>query len=100
MALTDDQKTLLSYGQAFFDPYLLYFSGQTQEAATSGSCGPNATWSFDSATGTLRISGEYQINDYVDNYSPWYNNGIEDSITAVVIEGALPWLAPMPSTVL
>ena len=55
-------------------------------SSASGSCGPYATWSFDGSTGVLTISGEYQISDYDDEPgSPWYVQGIEDSITAVVI---------------
>ena len=86
MALTADQQALLMPAEDVFKPYFDYFGGLTQEAATSGSCGPFATWSFDSNTGVLTISGQYQINDYDEYDSPWDKSGIEDDITAVVIE--------------
>lgn len=39
-------------------------------AATSGSCGKNAKWAFDSATGTLSVTGSGAMSDYEDN-RPW-----------------------------
>ncbi len=50
---------------------------------TTGSCGFNATYSFDSATGTLTISGTGGITNYGTGESPFYNN---QSIKSVVIE--------------
>ncbi len=44
------------------------------EAATSGTCGKNLTWSLDLGTGVLTISGTGLMNNYFDlnlNY-PWY----------------------------
>lgn len=51
----------------------------------SGTCGTNVTWSFDSETGVLTISGEGAIAGYqtVSNV-PW--NTYKDSILYVVIE--------------
>lgn len=42
-------------------------------AATSGSCGKNATWSFDENAGTLTISGTGDVKDYnaVISKVPW-----------------------------
>ena len=42
-------------------------------AATSGSCGNTLTWSFNSTTGTLTISGTGTMTDYSDpSVVPWY----------------------------
>ena len=57
-------------------------AGDTQLAA-SGRCGNNATWTFDSQTGALTISGSGAIWDYNDdNPSPFWHN---PSIRSVVI---------------
>jgi len=54
-------------------------------AATSGTCGDNLTWSFDTKTGTLTVSGTGDMTDYRDhNVHPWRPLG--DSIKAIVIE--------------
>ena len=58
---------------------------------TSGTCGENATWSLDTITGTLTISGTGVMSDYPspwwgmgDSYSPWrYWNGI---IAKVIVQ--------------
>lgn len=58
-----------------------------EEAATSGSCGENLTWSFDETTGTLTISGEGEMEDYLNSHqdrAPWF--GYRDSITSIIIE--------------
>ena len=49
--------------------------------ATSGSCGTNATWEYDS--GTLTISGTGEMDDF--SYSPWVLNYKVKSI--VIKEG-------------
>ena len=36
-----------------------------EETVTSGTCGANASWSFDEVTGTLTISGEGAIEKYI-----------------------------------
>ena len=38
----------------------------------SGTCGKNATWSFDYNTNTLTISGTGDMDNYIDNDMPWY----------------------------
>lgn len=51
------------------------------EAATSGTCGENLTWVFDTNTGTLTISGTGAMDDYSHTYGimpPWcdYNESV------------------------
>jgi len=55
---------------------------QAEAAATSGSCGKNLTWKFDTKTGTLTISGTGPMNEY-DGYAPWRD--ISEGIRKVVI---------------
>lgn len=50
-------------------------------AATSGSCGDNATWSYNN--GTLTISGKGVVDD-----NPWMDS-YEKSITKVVINAGI-----------
>ena len=38
--------------------------GVLAASATSGSCGKNATWSYNAATKTLSISGSGDMTDY------------------------------------
>ena len=53
--------------------------------ATSGSCGRNVTWSFDSDTGELLISGTGAMNSYSSSSTaPWYS--YKDKIKKVTIE--------------
>ena len=54
---------------------------------TSGSCGKEASFTFDEATGTLTISGEGAMDDYKESDSsrpPWYP--YKDKIKTIVIE--------------
>ena len=53
--------------------------------ATSGSCGDNATWSYDADEATLTISGTGAMADYTDDPSstPWAD--YRTSVTKVVI---------------
>ncbi|MBQ4572768.1 MAG: leucine-rich repeat domain-containing protein [Clostridia bacterium] len=53
------------------------------EAPTSGTCGDNATWTYDSSTYTLTISGTGDMYDYKSNNRPW--EFYKDSIKNVVI---------------
>ena len=52
-------------------------------SAADNQCGANATWSFDSTTGTLTISGTGTMYDYDNGTQPWY--GYKDNITSVEI---------------
>lgn len=54
------------------------------ETLSAGSCGDNATYSFDSTTGILTISGSGNTADYTSsNTSPFYNN---ESIKTVIAQ--------------
>lgn len=54
------------------------------ELAESGSCGDNVTYTFDSSTGLLTISGTGAMTDYSSSSnSPFYSN---DEIKSIVIE--------------
>ena len=63
--------------------------------ATSGTCGENATWNYDTYTCTLTISGSGNLNDYTlytDEEAPWYDYRLE--VKKVVInEGVKTMLA-------
>ncbi|MCC8069311.1 MAG: leucine-rich repeat domain-containing protein, partial [Ruminococcus sp.] len=51
----------------------------------SGSCGENCTYSFDTTTGTLTISGTGDMEDYSYNsVLPWYS--FSEYIKTVIIE--------------
>ncbi len=43
----------------------------TASAATSGTCGDNLTWSYDTSTYTLTISGTGAMEDYGESNRPW-----------------------------
>jgi hypothetical protein len=54
----------------------------------SGTCGDEATWSFNSATATLTISGSGSMTDSYEEPGPWcrYDFNIVESTKHVVIE--------------
>ncbi|MCD8389081.1 MAG: leucine-rich repeat domain-containing protein, partial [Oscillospiraceae bacterium] len=52
--------------------------------ATSGTCGENVTWSLNTDTGVLTISGEGEIEYQEIDEPPWYSQ--REYITEVVIE--------------
>ncbi len=54
-----------------------------EETVTSGTCGENVTWSFDEASGTLKISGTGIVSDY----SGWEN--LKDKITYIEIDDGI-----------
>lgn len=59
-------------------------------AYSSGSCGDGLTWSFDSATGQLTLSGTGNMYDYNDDASPapWMND-YKTLIKSVVCESGV-----------
>ena len=60
---------------------LLAFSNRAQ-AAETGTCGINLTWTLDTE-GTLTISGTGPMTNYISGEAPWYSG--KESILAVVI---------------
>lgn len=60
---------------------------QTLENTASGTCGDNLTWTLDSDTRTLTISGSgYMTNTFRPN-APWYSYA--QSITSVIIQSGV-----------
>ncbi len=53
------------------------------EAETSGTCGDNLTWSYNTGTQTLTISGTGDMYNYNDSNAPW--NDFKESIKTVEI---------------
>ena len=53
----------------------------------SGTCGDNATYTFDSSTGTVTISGTGSTKDYTSVYSPFTNDAA--SVKSVIIEDGI-----------
>ena len=63
---------------------VLMLFASTATAQTSGSCGDYATWTYDTETQILTISGRGAMTDYTSSTSmPWVN--FKDDIQAVVI---------------
>ena len=61
---------------------------QSDAALYSGSCGASATWSVDTSTGVLIISGTGAMTDYTTGTDmPWYD--YRTSITSVVIDSGI-----------
>ena len=48
-----------------------------------GTCGDNLTWSLDTDTGVLTISGTGEMQNYSSGTTPWY--GHRSSIQTVII---------------
>lgn len=44
------------------------------QAQTSGSCGTNVTWSLNTSTGVLTISGSGAMTNFAGGGAPWYTN--------------------------
>ena len=44
------------------------------EAQTSGSCGTSVTWSLNTSTGVLTISGSGAMTNFAGGGAPWYTN--------------------------
>lgn len=56
---------------------------EENSTVTSGSCGENTTWEFDSATGTLTINGSGEMKEYYWDDQPW--KSYMQDIQAIVI---------------
>ena len=54
-------------------------------AVETGSCGDNVTYSLDTSTGVLTISGTGDMADYSDTHSPFYYSSVE----TVIIENGV-----------
>ncbi|MDE6707824.1 MAG: leucine-rich repeat domain-containing protein [Oscillospiraceae bacterium] len=66
-------------------PFTIYASAKdTEEFATSGTCGENLTWNFEKSTGTLTISGTGAMEDWYYTSPGWYN--LCETIKKVIIE--------------
>ncbi|MBO4800967.1 MAG: leucine-rich repeat protein [Bacteroidaceae bacterium] len=61
---------------------LLAVTGMSANAQTSGSCGDNATWEYESTT--LTISGTGAMADYAYGEAPWA--AFAETMTSLVIE--------------
>ena len=55
-------------------------------AVETGSCGDNVTYSLDTSTGVLTISGTGDMNNYPSHYSPFNNNSI---VKTVIVENSI-----------
>ena len=60
---------------------------QTGEGETSGNCGDDLNWSYDSVTTTLTINGTGEMYNYTSTSSPW--NDYKSQITDIVIESGV-----------
>ncbi|MBP3696271.1 MAG: leucine-rich repeat protein, partial [Clostridia bacterium] len=58
------------------------------EAATSGTCGDNLTWTLDTDTGVLEISGTGEMTNWTSPASvPWFGNRVK--ITSILLPEGL-----------
>ncbi|MGN0469132.1 MAG: leucine-rich repeat domain-containing protein [Acutalibacteraceae bacterium] len=65
-----------------------WFSGKASALSSSGTCGENVTYTYDSSTGELVISGTGEMDDYDSGMSPFRNSSIksvviEDGVTSI-----------------
>lgn len=69
--------------------FAIIFSATTLVASaseaiiTSGECGEDLVWNFDSETGTLSIDGSGDMSEYPSNEIPW--SKLSDKINSVVV---------------
>ncbi len=62
---------LMSFVMLFSVISSVNLSAYAEESATSGKCGDNVYWSYDSTTDTLTISGKGAMNEYNEYDAPW-----------------------------
>ena len=67
--------------------FLLTFLPMMASADSSGTCGDNLTWTYVSATYTVTISGDGDMNNYGVNQMPWLD--FSDSIKKVIIKNGV-----------
>jgi len=79
---------------------MLPFAVFAEDAATSGTCGDNAVWSFDTTTETLTISGTGAMEEYkTHNNVPWkdlrytFTTG-KTSIKHIVVKNGITSISP------
>ncbi len=64
---------------------IIFLGSSDEPVYTSGTCGENLTWSFDTQTGELVISGTGAMSNYTyPEAVPWYDH--KSSIKTVIIE--------------
>ena len=51
--------------------------------SSSGKCGDNVTYTYNSSTGELVISGEGPMYDYSDSSSPFYYSNIKSVVIGI-----------------
>lgn len=71
-------------------PDWICFSITSNAAEVSGTCGTNATWTYDDETFTLTISGTGNMSDYYTSQRGWYS--YKDEIENVVVENGITYL--------
>lgn len=57
------------------------------EGVQTGICGDNLTWSLDTNTGELVISGTGNMTDYSSHFAPWYD--YYSSVKTVIVENGV-----------
>ena len=72
---------------------------ETEEPVTSGTCGKDITWNFDTETGTLTLTGTgntktYQSDGVLSRQAPWAH--LREQITTIVVGEGITSLYPGP----
>lgn len=83
--------TVLSSGYAYAEEVSVASSATQMATVHTGSCGTNATWSYNTETETLTISGTGAVEAYVENGATiktpgWLANSIPYAAKHVIIE--------------
>ena len=65
-------------------------AGTASAAEYSGSCGRNLTWTLNTNTGLLHITGTGAMNDYSKNGGPW--KAYNDQITAIQMDPGITYI--------
>ncbi|MDE6657345.1 MAG: leucine-rich repeat domain-containing protein, partial [Oscillospiraceae bacterium] len=75
--------TIYGYENSTAQTYANSYDRSFESVVTCGECGENLTWSLDSITDVLTISGTGAMTDWESENSPWFGN---DTIKEVIIE--------------